>query len=220
MVYHSISADMKRRALQLLDEGYELPQIAYILGISSKSISRWQDNYDTHGRVNLPSFLRGRHRTLSGNVIDELRELIEESPDLFLDEIGSWLALFHDVQISTTALHDNLRDLGLSRKVMRRAATERDDQLRAQWMYDFLSTYTAEQMVVLDESSKDDRTLIRKYGRSTSGDNAILQVSLDRGVRYSILPALTIEGYISVRAIEGSINGEEFFDFVVNDLVR
>ena len=53
----------------------------------------------------------------------------------------------------------------------------------------------------------------------TSGDDAILQVSLDRGVRYSILPALTVEGYIAVRVVEGSINGEEFFDFVVNDLV-
>ena len=87
-------------------------------------------------------------------------------------------------------------------------------------MYDFLSTYTAEQMVVLDESSKDHKTLIRKYGQSASGDDAILQVSLDRGVQYSILPALTIEGYVSVRVVKGSINGEEFFDFVVNDLVR
>ena len=129
MVYHSISADKKRRALQLLNEGYELPQIAHILGVSSKSISCWQDNYDTHGCVDLPSSLRGRHHILSGNVIDELWELIEESPDLFLDKIGSWLALFHVVQISMTALHDNLQDLGLSQKTMHRAAMERDDQL-------------------------------------------------------------------------------------------
>ena len=86
-------------------------------------------------------------------------------------------------------------------------------------MYDFLSTYTAEQMVVLDESSNDHKTFIHKYGRSILGDDAILQISLDRGVQYSILPALIIEGNICVRVVKGSINGEEFFEFIVNDLV-
>jgi len=102
---------------------------------------------------------------------------------------------------------------------MRRAATERDHAQRAAWMYDVLTTYTAEQMIVLDESSKDGRTLIWKYGWATSGQNAVFPVSLDRGVRYSILPAMTINGYIAVRAVEGSIDGAEFFDFVVNDVV-
>jgi len=48
---------------------------------------------------------------------------------------------------------------------MIRAAAERDDQLRAEWTYDFLATYSAEQMVVLDESSKDSRsaTMISPY---------------------------------------------------------
>lgn len=44
------------------------------------------------------------------------------------------------------------------------------DELRANWMYDILSTYSAEQMVIIDESSKDGRTLIRKYGRAASGN--------------------------------------------------
>jgi hypothetical protein len=43
---------------------------------------------------------------------------------------------------------------------MCRAAAERDHRLRANWMYDILSTYTAEHMVVLGESSSDGRTLI------------------------------------------------------------
>ena len=219
MVYRPISADMKRKALQLLENGYEMDEIANLLDMSSKSIERWQDNYETHGHVNPPTFLRGRRPILSINVLEELHELILESPGLYLDEIGIWLALYHDVQISTTALHDNLRELGLTRKIMRRAAGERDHELRAEWMYDILNTYTAEQMVILDESSKDDRTLIRKYGRALSGIDPVLTVSLDRGIRYSILPALTLDGYIAIRAVEGSINGEEFFDFVVNDLV-
>ena len=74
-------------------------------------------------------------------------------------------------------------------------------------------------MVILDESSKDDRTLIRKYGCALHGNDPVLTVSLDRGKHYSILPALTLDGYIAIWVVKGSINGEEFFDFVVNDLV-
>ena len=54
--------------------------------------------------------------------------------------------------------------------------------------------------------------------RAQSEEDAVIRVSLDRGVRYSTLPALTTDSYIAVRAIEGSIDGKAF-DFVVNDLV-
>ena len=114
MVYRSISPDMKRRALQLLDEGWKRHEIiAKILSVSSESIERWHDNYETKGRVDPPSFLRGRRRILSAGAIKGLRELIQENPELFLDELRLrlWLALYHDIQISTTALHDNLQNL-------------------------------------------------------------------------------------------------------------
>jgi transposase len=220
MVYHKISPDMKQRALQLIDEGWEMQDVADILGVASKSIRRWADNYDTHGRVDPPSVLHGRPRLLNSEAISDLQELIRETPTLFLDEIGQWLALYHDQPISTTALHDNLRELGLTHKILRKAAAERDDLARAEWLTHFISNYTARQMVVLDESSKDGRTLIRKYGRAISGQDPFLELPFsDRGIRYSILPALTLDGYIAVRVVEGSIDGAEFYDFVVNDVV-
>ena len=43
-----------------------------------------------------------------------LHHFIQESPYYILDEIGEWLALYHDQPISTTALHDNLCEIGLS----------------------------------------------------------------------------------------------------------
>jgi hypothetical protein len=46
MVYHTISPDMKQWALYLLlDEGWEIDWIAAVLGVHSKSIQRWEDNY-------------------------------------------------------------------------------------------------------------------------------------------------------------------------------
>ncbi|KAF8230049.1 hypothetical protein L208DRAFT_1159410, partial [Tricholoma matsutake] len=119
-----ISPDMKQRALQLIDEGWEMGDVADVLGMASKSIRQWTDNYDTHGHVDPPSVLRGRPCILNSEMICDLHDLICESPTLFLDEIGEWLAIYHDQPISTTALHDNLWELGLTHKILWKAAAE------------------------------------------------------------------------------------------------
>jgi transposase len=216
MVYRKISADMKKRALQMLDEGWDVDEIVDALHVSSESIGRWQDNYDTHGRVDPHSVLQGHRRLLNATAIEDLHDLIQESPSLFLDEIADWLALYHDQPISTTALHDNLRDLGITHKKLRKVAAERDDAYRAEWLHNVLTNYTADQMVFLDESSKDGHTLFHQYGRAPIGQTPQESMIHDRGIRYSILPALTLDGYIAIRVVEGSIDGGEFFDFVVN----
>ena len=114
MVNRKISHDMKQRALQLINEGWEPAEVADVLGVSSKSIERWDHNYETHGCINPPSALRGRPRIINAQAADDLQELIRETPLLFLDEIGEWLALYHDISISTAAIHNNLCDLGLT----------------------------------------------------------------------------------------------------------
>jgi len=117
-----------------------------------------------------------------------------------------------------SALHEHLRDLGLTYKRLKRVAAERDDGFRADWLHNMTTNYTAEQLVFLDESSKDERTTLPRYGWSLSGQFPFDSVRLNRGIRYSVLPALTIDGYMTVRVIEGSIDGAEFYDFVVNDV--
>jgi len=120
---------------------------------------------------------------------------------------------------SRSALHRNLQDLALTRKKLRRVAAERDEEFRSEWLDNILTNYTTDQLVFLDESSKDDRVLLRQYGWSTTGEDAVDSVPLDRGSRYSVLPALTIDGYMAVRVVEGSIDGSEFFDFVVREVL-
>jgi transposase len=219
MGYRNISPDMKQRALQLLDQGWEIERIADVLGVSSKSIGRWLEKYAAYGRVDPPSVLRGRPRLLNVDITEDLRELISETPSLYLDEIREWLAIYYDQPISITALHNHLNVLGLTRKVTRKIAAERDDAARAAWFYDISANYSADQLVFLDESSKDGRTLVRKYGCAPSGEVPVERVIFDRGLRYSILPALTLDGYMAVRVVEGSIDGSEFYDFVLNDVV-
>ncbi|KIJ04368.1 hypothetical protein PAXINDRAFT_36092, partial [Paxillus involutus ATCC 200175] len=37
---------------------------------------------------------------------------------------------------------------------------------------------------------------------------------------WSILPTLTIDGYLTVRIVEGSVDGAEFYDFIVNKVMN
>ncbi|KAK0433133.1 uncharacterized protein EV420DRAFT_1243331, partial [Desarmillaria tabescens] len=186
MVYRSISRDIKERALVLLRDGWELDDVVEALGVHSRSIERWLDNYEQYGSVIPTRYPQGRPRRLSTLISQELSLLIQESPSLFLDEIVEWLALMHDQPMPLSTLCDNLEDLGLRRKVLRRIALQRDEGLRTAWMDRILRIFTAEQMVFIDES---------------------------------ILPALTLDGYIALRVVPGSVDGDELYDFVLYDLL-
>ena len=61
--------------------------------------------------------------------------------------------------------------------------------------------------------------IFRRYGWAIQGQPAVENIGLNRGVHYSILPVLTIDRYMAVRAVEGSVDGAEFFDFVLNDVM-
>ncbi|TFK85593.1 hypothetical protein K466DRAFT_465892, partial [Polyporus arcularius HHB13444] len=37
--------------------------------------------------------------------------------------------------------------------------------------------------------------------------------------RYSVLPALTVDGILTVRVVRGSVDGAEFYDWVISDLI-
>jgi hypothetical protein len=41
----------------------------------------------------------------------------------------------------------------------------------------------------------------------------------DRGEHWSILPAISIDGYIALRIVCRSVDGAEFYDFIINDVV-
>ena len=78
----------------------------------------------------------------------------------------------------------------------------------------------ADQLIFIDESSKDERTLTRLYGYSSINTRAKKSVVFIRGKRYTILPALSLEGFIAVDIMEGSCDKGRFQTFVLTQLVN
>src|SRR5688572_11904093 len=79
--------------------------------------------------------------------------------------------------------------------------------------------YQREQLIFLDESAKDDRTISRRYGYSEINTRAVKKVVFIRGKRYTLLPALSLDGIIAVDIMEGSCTKEKFKEFVISQVV-
>ncbi|KIJ29175.1 hypothetical protein M422DRAFT_269442 [Sphaerobolus stellatus SS14] len=183
-----------------LADGYTVQEICHVLNASDRSIRRWSRLYDELGDVvPLPNPNQGRPRFLKPLQVHSLAEKIQECPEMYLDELRDWLALEHDVAIPISTLDQNIREAGLSHKLLRRRAIERDEIARA--------------------ACKDERTIYHHYGRAFQGQTPTISAKFIRGDRYSILPAISVNGYLTVRIIPGSVNAAQFFEFIVEDVL-
>ncbi|KZP21878.1 hypothetical protein FIBSPDRAFT_687136, partial [Athelia psychrophila] len=102
-----------------------------------------------------------------------------------------------EMHIGRSALDNLIRDAGISLKLARKCASERDEVAR---------------------EDKDDRTIFRRYARAPKGQRATIDADFVRGDRYSIVAAISVDGYVGTRIVSGSLDSAEFFDFIVEDL--
>ena len=220
MVYRKISEDLRNRAIILYDRGLIPDDISGLLGISARSLSRWRSNRAAYGSfIPPPTYRSGRPRVLDAEQVLSVSEQLERAPELYLDEIQDWIALTMQTAISRSALAELIRDAGFSYKMLHKAAAERDEAERVEfrdWAHNYV---TADMVVTADESSKNDRTIFRRWGRSMRGTSADMYAGFNRGERYSILAAISVNGYVATRIIVGSVDSLEFFDFIISDVV-
>lgn len=113
-------------------------------------------------------------------------------------------------------------------------AMERSEDARAAYRFHMGFEYRAEQLVFVDETSCD-RRLSRGYGRAARGQRVRRKTVFIRGkryiqcakfsqvqltvlsygiIRYSVLPAISLNGILDVKIIEGSFDSDSFARFI------
>ncbi|KAG2754235.1 hypothetical protein P692DRAFT_201666478, partial [Suillus brevipes Sb2] len=102
---------------------------------------------------------------------------------------------------------------GVSYKKLRRIAKERNELRRAEFVAR-MAQYQPEEIGFLDETSKDERTPGRAWGRAKCGKRAESQQPFVRGSQVSALGLLTIDGMIASAVIEGSFTTVKFIEFL------
>ncbi|KAJ8584982.1 hypothetical protein M405DRAFT_746054, partial [Rhizopogon salebrosus TDB-379] len=178
---------------------WDIEDIHNALGVSRASIYRWEAIFAEFGTVNRPpSPIRGQElRILTRALMTVCEDLLAEESDIYLDELTTWLALTHDISISVSTLCRNLKEAGLTRKLLHRLAVERDEE----------------------HLSKNEITWARHYGRAMAGQRAALADVFVRGDRYSLVAAITTEGYMAAHVVEGSFDSETFYDFIATKVL-
>ena len=86
-------------------------------------------------------------------------------------------------------------------------------------MYKIGSEFKPEQFVFIDETSKNERSLSRAYEYSIKNTRVEKNIVFIRGKRYTILPALILDGFIAADIMEGSCNKERFQTFILSQVV-
>lgn len=96
-------------------------------------------------------------------------------------------------------LQDNLAKAGLSQKILHKIACERDEVRRAEFLYVIQHAFsgTGKKFVVVDESSKNEHSLVHCYGRAPVGQEAAIDAPFIQGQHYSLAEAMTTEGYLA-----------------------
>ncbi|KAF7344640.1 Tc1-mariner class transposase [Mycena venus] len=216
MVYRKISRDLKDAALRLWDLGWEEADIMQGLVVSRTSLYRWKKLFEELGTtVRPPSPLVGRPRILTRAVLTACYDIYQKDPDIYLDELQFWLAIHHDIAISISALQENLD------AILHKIARERDQQQRDDW--DVVNNDLggdSNLFIFADETSKNDHTLPRKYGRAPSGMRATTDTyAFNCDVGYSVGAAMSKEGYLAVKVLPGAFDSWDFLEFVSEQVV-
>ena len=97
---------------------------------------------------------------------------------------------------------------------------EQNEQDREDYKRNTLVHYRPKQLVFADESHFNRLTLRRPYAWAKRGDRASRYEFQFRGSKYSILPALSLDGILHLEVVENAVTGAAFRRFVEGLLPR
>lgn len=144
---------------------------------------------------------------------------LDDKPTAYLDELAWYVYDAYDVNIDASTVWRILQRHGWTRKACERIAAQRSPELRAAFAERQQRYMRADKVVCVDETASSERTGWRKYGWSIKNTPCSVRGSLKRSERWSVLPAITVNGYLPGTLIhQGSINAqlfEEWLEFTV-----
>jgi transposase len=146
-------------------------------------------------------------------LVKALIEYLREKPTALVDEMLDFLFYEYQIECSPATVWRILMKARWSRKVVTKHAAERSQLARdVYWARSRL--WKPSQIVSIDESAANERSGDRRRGWSPVGHPAIASYSVKRSERWSILPAMTIDGYLAFEIYQGGFNQERFNAFL------
>ena len=170
------------------------PDVARLFNVSARIVTRYLNLFLQTGDVipRCPHYgpypLMGDYEQLI------LLRLILERPGIYLSEIQRKFFDMFGVEISvSTILCRTLKFMGCSRQKIQYVALQRSDVYRARYMAE-IAMHDPAMLVFIDETGSDRRNGQRRRGYSVRGIPPRDHRLLIRGVRYSGIAVMSLEG--------------------------
>ncbi|KAJ2932106.1 hypothetical protein H1R20_g5000, partial [Candolleomyces eurysporus] len=189
-------------------------QIEQATGISQRTVNRVRQLARSTGSVVRNPLQTGRSRALNSLHLAYAEGLIERTPDLYIFELQEQLEEAYGLHVDPTTISRSLKRAGFTRKKLNRPAIERNEELRAQYQAFVGENYSPEQLVFVDESACNRNTTKRSHGWAPVGTRSRRRDYFVRGQRYSILPALSLDGILHLDIIDRAYTSELFNGFI------
>jgi transposase len=214
-----VSLELRKRIVAWrYDLNMSIKDIVSLSNRCDKTVRNVLKTYRDYNDFTQPFTQLRRKRQLDRDDLNYLEGILCAEPGLFLDELQEKLRTVRDIEVSIATLSRTLSRLAITRKSIAKEAAERNEHLRATWQI-AMAQYDTRQLVFVDESGVDDQTNFRKNGWAPLGQACVRRTSFLRGRKYSILPALSVDGIVTLDIFEGSGNRERFLMFLHNHLV-
>ena len=221
----TIARPVRRAIIRLLFQGWTAAAIARTgpLAPSRETVFRVRSRYHRHADFATP--FDGRRPNRIGSIPRRIlygliNHLITVDCTLYLDEMSEWVWQQFGRRFRARTIGRALRRKGITRKVLTKIAARRCAFERASYHF-YMQQYTADQVVYIDETRKDPRTLYRTHGRAYRFSRALARHSFTRASRgYSALGVLSIDGMLDCAITRASgVDAERFvqnfFDHVL-----
>jgi transposase len=196
--------------------------ITALLGCSERSIRNWINMFEKSGNVE-PLQRRNRKTRWPQEVLSFVETYTKEHPCFYIEELQHNLKqnFPHVGNFSVSTICRALRfDLKLSRKILTKRAKESSQQEIVEYVYRLRYYYQRpDQLVFVDETSKDGRSAVRRFAWSKIGTPAIVSLSFSRGKRISTLAAVSSEGFFGWESIEGTFDRIKFHQVMITKIL-
>jgi len=188
-------------------------EISQLLCLSERTIQRYLTLFRQTGDVKPLEHRNRPQKLLSDFEQCELLSPILQYPGIYLHEIRDKLYEAFGVIVSAATICRTLQFMECTRQVIHSVAIQVSEAMRAKFMAE-ISIYVPSIFLWLDESERDRRNTLRKYGYSIRGIRPVDNRLLVRETQYSALPIMSITGLHNLYLAEGTMNGDRFTHFI------
>jgi transposase len=212
--------ELRSRIVDAVDRGVgSLPTIAALFSVSITCVANYLELREQTGSLEPRPNPGGRTPAITEERYPEVQQLLQQQPDLTLDQIRERLQL----SCSLAAISRTLSKLGLTRKkkALHAAEQQRPDvqaarDAWAEWQAQ-LTEDDLQRLVFWDETATYTN-MVPLYGRSLPGERIVEHVSQGDWQRLTLIGGVRLSGLCGALMFEGSTTVEACETFVTCQL--